>query len=67
MAQLIVQADGERVMVEGRTAVMVAYLAANAGRVNVAQKGNVTFDFAEAEITPRITAIDAPLSVRCDR
>jgi len=63
VARAIVQIGKEQVQVEGRTAEMVLYLAANAARVNVPQKGNVRFDFADAEITPSINAIDAPLHV----
>lgn len=63
MAQLVVQVDGRAIVVEGRAAEMIGYLAENASRVNVAQKGDVTFHFGEAQITPTITAIDAPLAV----
>lgn len=42
---------------------MIVYLATQASRVNVPQKGSVTFHFADAEITPNIIAIDTPLSV----
>ena len=67
MTQLVVEVGKGRTVVEGRAAELVAYLAANASRVNLPQKGNVTFHFADAEITPSINAIDAPLNVRCGR
>lgn len=63
MAQAVVAVNGEQVQVEGRAATMIAYLATQASRVNVPQKGSVTFHFADAEITPNIVAIDTPLSV----
>ena len=60
---VVVEIAGERLEVGGRTAAMMQYLARNSERVNVAEKGNVTFDFCEAEITPRISAIDSRITL----
>lgn len=63
MARVVVSVEGKEVVVEGRAAVMVAYLAKNQDRVNVAEKGDVTFNFGHGEMTPKIVAIDAQLVV----
>jgi len=63
MAQVVVLVGENRIAVEGRAAVMIAYLAEHAQRVNVAEKGAVTFNFCATDITPEIRAIDTPMTV----
>lgn len=65
MAQdVIVEVYGEKLGVPGRAGRMIVYLAEEWDRVNVAEKGSVTFDFGFSEITPRINAIDPAMSTK---
>ena len=63
MAQVTVMTDNDQIVVEGRTAAMVQFLAENQSRVNVAEKGDVMFHFGFNEVSPKITAMDPPLAV----
>lgn len=58
MARAVVSVDGKEMVVEGRAAVMVAYLAENQHRVNPAEKGEMTFSFGHAGVTPSLRAVD---------
>lgn len=61
---VVVEIAGERLVVDGRAAAMVVYLAQNGQRVNVAEKGHVAFDFYAEQISPRIHAIDGAISLK---
>ena len=63
MARVVVVIGGDEVQVPGRAGEMIRFLASNWERVNVAEKGDVTFNFARAEITPKVYAIDPQLRV----
>lgn len=65
-AQVVVQVGDREVTVEGRAAVMVAWLASNWQRVDSAERGQVAFDFAGTKVTPSVREVSRELLVQLE-
>ena len=63
-ARVVVQMENQVIHVEGRAAVMVAWLASNWQRLGEAERGQVAFDFAGTKVTPSVREVDRELLVQ---
>ena len=60
MAQVVVEIGKDRVRVEGRAAVMIAWLAKHWEMVNTPEKGDVTFNYGREQVSPAFRGVESP-------
>ena len=61
---LTVEVNGQAILVRGKVAQMIHWLARNASRLNAIDRGSVRFDFSNSSVKPSCTEVWEALKVK---